>query len=186
MGADVPKEPPDEAYGRVTNPERFQPLHRAALELIARLATDYEVDRADGTDLDPEAARLWPGSRSTRLIPADGAPLTFTFTPFPGISLRFGYHGRDTFPPCGCDACNEDPTEEARRMTEVASDVVAGGLSETRRRRVFRSDTYESRLIRRDGGVWGRSGPAPTDPDPDPVDKMPLGTTDWSAWGAVP
>jgi len=184
MDADLPDEPPDGAYGRVTNPERFQTLHRAALELVDRLVSEFEVERVDGTDLDPEGAELWPGSRATRLMPATGAPLTITFTPFPGISLRFGYHGHDVFPRCGCDACNEDPSDEAQRMAKVVSVVVAGGFTETRRRRVFRSDTYESRLIRSDDQGWYGAGPSPIDLDGG--DKMPRGTTDWSPWSPVP
>ena len=33
--------PPDEAYSRVTNPERFQPLHAAATELLDRLEREF-------------------------------------------------------------------------------------------------------------------------------------------------
>ena len=37
--------PPDEAYSQVTNPERFQPLHAAATELLDRLEREF-VGRA--------------------------------------------------------------------------------------------------------------------------------------------
>ena len=37
--------PPEEAYSRVTNPERFQPLHAAATELLDRLEREF-VSRA--------------------------------------------------------------------------------------------------------------------------------------------
>ncbi|MDQ1506921.1 MAG: hypothetical protein QOD57_4648 [Actinomycetota bacterium] len=41
--------PPDDgAYERVTNPERFAPLHEAADALIARLESQYQVERTDG------------------------------------------------------------------------------------------------------------------------------------------
>ena len=36
---------PDDAYSRVTEPERFRPLHDWALEALARLQTDYDVIR---------------------------------------------------------------------------------------------------------------------------------------------
>ena len=40
-----PEGPPDEAYSRVTNPERFLPLHAAMLGIIDRLENDFEVER---------------------------------------------------------------------------------------------------------------------------------------------
>jgi hypothetical protein len=35
--------PPPEAYSRVTNPERFQPLHALALQLIDRVEASFKV-----------------------------------------------------------------------------------------------------------------------------------------------
>src|SRR5690606_1283273 len=40
--------PPEEAYGRVTNPERFQPVVDAALALIDDLTVRYQVVRSSG------------------------------------------------------------------------------------------------------------------------------------------
>ena len=42
--------PPDDAYSRVTEPERFAPLHGWALEAVARLQTEYEVTLDEGGD----------------------------------------------------------------------------------------------------------------------------------------
>jgi hypothetical protein len=42
--------PPDDAYGRVTNPERFAPVHAAADALVARLRSAYEVECREGGD----------------------------------------------------------------------------------------------------------------------------------------
>ena len=39
--------PPEEAYSRVTNPGRFQPLHDAATELLDRLEREFAVERLD-------------------------------------------------------------------------------------------------------------------------------------------
>ncbi len=50
--------PPDEAYSRVTNPERFQPLHAAATELLDRLEREFAVERLDVHDVDDELARI--------------------------------------------------------------------------------------------------------------------------------
>ena len=46
--------PPEEAYSRVTNPERFQPLHAAATELLDRLEREFGVERLEGHDADDE------------------------------------------------------------------------------------------------------------------------------------
>jgi hypothetical protein len=155
-------------------------LHAAAAELIECLTTRYVVERVDRTDLDGVAASAWPGSPATHLEPQDGgAPIVFTFTPFPGIMVRFGYGGWGSYPACGCDICSEDPGEEAERMRYVVGDVVAGGFFETRVRRRWRDDTYESRLVSRtrDGFTTQRG-----DIDPDTAARMPHGTTRWPTW----
>ena len=46
--------PPPEAYSRVTNPERFQPLHSFAEGLVARLEARFDVERTEGYGLDAE------------------------------------------------------------------------------------------------------------------------------------
>jgi hypothetical protein len=40
--------PPPEAYTRVTNPERFQPLHSFTEGLVARLEARFDVERTEG------------------------------------------------------------------------------------------------------------------------------------------
>ena len=57
-------EPPDDAYSRFSNPERFGPLHEWALEAVARLQRDYEVTVEEGHGMDAELERA-PLSRST-------------------------------------------------------------------------------------------------------------------------
>ena len=93
-----PGGPPPEAYSRVTNAERFQPLHAAMLEIIGRLENDFEVERKDGYGLDDELERgLDLASPSVRLSPrdADAAPITVVFTAYPGLHLRVGrWHAR--------------------------------------------------------------------------------------------
>ena len=44
--------PPDEVYSRVTEPERFKPLHDWTLEVVERLRTEYEVILEEGTGID--------------------------------------------------------------------------------------------------------------------------------------
>ena len=125
--------PPDDAYSRVTEPERFGPLHDWALEALARLQTDYEVTRDEGEGMDTELERA-PHSRPTlKLTPLQDscAPITVVFTDFPRLGIRFGRWATDIFPSCGCDACHEMPDEEFERFTQLLSDVVAGRFRES-------------------------------------------------------
>jgi hypothetical protein len=49
--------PPEEAYSRVTNPERFRPLHGSAERLLGRLEATFDVEREEGYELDDEFDR---------------------------------------------------------------------------------------------------------------------------------
>ena len=125
--------PPEDAYSRVTEPERFRPLHESVLEFVARLQADYEVTREEGTGLDTELEKV-PLSRATiRVTPLQNscAPVTIAFTDFPGLAVRLGRWETAWFPSCGCDACDEMADKEFERFTELLSDVVAGRFRES-------------------------------------------------------
>ena len=127
--------PPDDAYSRVTEPERFRPLHDWALEAVARLQANYEVTRDESEGMDAELERS-PLSRPTlKLTPLHDscAPITIAFNDFPGLAVRLGRWSTEWFPSCGCDACDEMPDEEFERFTELLSDVVAGRFRESLR-----------------------------------------------------
>lgn len=82
--------PADAAYSRVTNPERFLPLHTAMPEIIARLENDFVVERAEGYGLDEELERgMDLAHPDVKLIPADpgAAPIAVAFTDFPGLRV---------------------------------------------------------------------------------------------------
>ena len=127
--------PPDEAYSRVTEPERFKPLHEWALEAVERLQTEYEVILEEGTGIDAELERSTLARPTMRLIPRQEscAPITIAFTDFPSLRVRVGLWVTDRFPSCGCDACDEMPEEEFERFSELLSDVVAGRFWESMR-----------------------------------------------------
>src|SRR4030095_3373994 len=124
--------PPPEAYSRLTNPERFRPLHDFALTLLAQLHASFDVDRIEGYGLDSELEVGDLARPSVRLVPRDSkaAPLAMIFTTFPGLRVRAGRWCRAVFPACGCDACDETASDEAIRLAEMIDDVVAGRFRE--------------------------------------------------------
>ena len=120
-------------YSRVTNPERFRPLHTAMLAIIDRLESDFEVERAEGL----VSTRSWRGVwtllvRMLRLTPKDpdAAPISVVFTAFPGLRIRFGRWYIEPFPDCGCDACDESAEGEIERLNDMVDDVTAGRFRE--------------------------------------------------------
>ncbi len=127
--------PPEESYSRVTNPERFQPLHAAATELLDRLEREFAVERLDGHDADDELGRKSLARPTIRLVPHDpqAAPILVAFSEFPGLHVRFGSWRTESFPHCGCDACDETADGSIGKMTEMAEAVVSGGFRETMR-----------------------------------------------------
>ena len=139
-----PEGPPEEAYSRLTNPERFLPLHNAALEMLTALEQRFDVERVEGYDLDEELKIRGLLRPTIALRPTDpeAAPLTVAFTDFPGLSVRFGRWSAELFPICGCDACAEDAEREIERLTERVDILTAGGFREA---------------VVRPWGWWGRN-----------------------------
>ena len=148
-------------------------------QLIDRLVARHDVERVDGVDLDPDIPdEGWAGSPATKLTPhGAGSPLTFTFTPFPGVGVRFGHAGHAMFPSCGCDACDDDPVEESDDLAEVVAVVIAGGFRESRHRPVVGRDRYETVLQREDGTTRSIRSIDRRD-----LPSVPLGTTTWAPW----
>jgi hypothetical protein len=133
-------EPAPEAYSRVTNPERFRPLHQHALDLLARLEATYDVRRSDVFDLLPGIMQPLEYARApVTLTPATpgAAPVAVAFTTFPSLVVRYGRWHSQPFPSCGCDACAEDAGGEAERLDAILGKVVAGRFSEELRIPVF-------------------------------------------------
>ena len=125
--------PPPEAYSRVTNAERFRPLHPAMLETIGRLESDFEVERTEGYGLDEELERgLGLAHPCVRLNPRDpdAAPIAVAFSALPGLHLRFGRWHTELFPSCGCDACDESTEVQIERLNEMVDDVTSGRFRE--------------------------------------------------------
>ena len=109
--------PPEDAYSRVTNAERFRPLHPTMLEIIGRLENGFEVERTEGYGLDEELERGFGLARPcVRLSPRDpdAAPIAVVFSAFPGLHVLFGRWHTESFPICGCDACDESAEDQNR------------------------------------------------------------------------
>lgn len=125
--------PPDDAYGRVTDPTRYQVVVQTAVQLIDELNAAYQVElRQGGPELDPELCEGLQVERVVKLEPSseDAAPLTIVITTFPGVAIRAGRWRTALYPTCGCDVCGEPPDELAEDLARQLRAVAAGRLVE--------------------------------------------------------
>jgi hypothetical protein len=177
--------PPDEAYGRVTRPERFAVLHEAADALVEELAARYDVAVSTDVPLPADLGERGPDLvRTVRLDPAGGgAPIVIGFTAFPGLVLRCGRWYDDLVPACGCDACDDDPAELADELTRRVSSIAAHGLREQRvfRRRGLTRGVQQEFLIggAASGQRWSSIDNASARRRPD---ALGTGAVDWPPW----
>src|SRR5215207_9382292 len=133
-------QPRPEEYSRVTNPERFRPLHRHALDLLAQLEASYDVRRSEAFELAPAIMQPFEHARppvTLTPIASDAAPIAIAFTTFPSLIVRYGHWHAQPFPACGCDACAEDAAGQAQCLDALVEAVVAGQLSEELRIPLF-------------------------------------------------
>ena len=161
--------PPPEAYSRVTNPERFEPLIPVVQKIVDQLEKTYDVERTEGYGLDEELERNSELARPTislRPRSEQAAPITVVFTTFPSVMVRFGKWNREWFPSCGCDACDEDVEGEIESFTESVQNATRCGLEEVVRnpqspKRPKPPLTWRLRFPWRRGsdeGRWGWAG----------------------------
>lgn len=160
--------PPEDAYSRVSHPERYAPVQRVADAILSFLVRNFDVT----VEEDPADARELPWGpvlRSVRLIPADpnSARLTVFFTDFPGIFVRMGAFSGASFPSCGCDACDDSVDGVIDDLEQRVFAVVRGGLAE----RVVGDDWTETRLDFGDRGN-SQSGSAVEEEDQARVPAM--------------
>jgi hypothetical protein len=128
-----PDGPPEDAYSRVTEPERFAPLHPFALDLLNQLQRKYRVDRSENPlpsfDIAPNLA-VRPAITLTPQNAPSAAAIEVVFTNFPGLIVRFGRAHLERFPDCGCDACDETFEDQAEGLKWRLSQVAAGRYRE--------------------------------------------------------
>ncbi|SIN87197.1 DUF6226 family protein [Agromyces cerinus] len=146
--------PPQEAYSRVGDTERYRPLHAFALALADDLEAEFDVERDDEPALDgwlTEGVQVVTGIR-LRPRRSDAAPITIGLTSFPGVVVGVGEFTRLTLPVCGCDACDEHVADLVRSAREHVDAVVSGGFAEA-------SGGWESFRTERGSSEGGGSGP---------------------------
>jgi hypothetical protein len=125
--------PPADAYSRVSNLQRFAPLHAVASALIEWLQTTFDVTIEQSpviaTDLLNEPDDV---VSAIRVVPDDpsSATLTFVLTRFPGVVIHAGSLHDFRFPGCGCDACDDNAENVADELEWTVRTVVSGGYSE--------------------------------------------------------
>lgn len=146
--------PPTEAYSRVSDPERYRPLHAFASALADDLAIEFDIERDDEPVLDREFTAGVDVVRAIRLSPnaTDAAPITIGFTAFPGLVLGFGEFTRSPVPVCGCDACDDQLVHLVESAREEVDAVVSGGFAEA-------SGGWASFRTVRSSSVGGSPGP---------------------------
>jgi hypothetical protein len=125
--------PPEDAYSRTENLDRFEPLHTVARALIDWLIATFDVTVERNERVAADFGRqLRSLEAAVRITPRDplAAPLTFGFTSFPGVVLHMGALVDSTFPACGCDACDDDMLWLVDQLEWTVWVVVTGGASE--------------------------------------------------------
>jgi hypothetical protein len=120
--------PPEEAYSRVSDPDRYLGLRPIGHLLLDDLERRYDVRREVTTDRD---LRTNEPVAAIRLVPAtpEAAPLGLAFGSF-GLVLRTGRDDLLPLPQCGCDACDETVEDVADRLYEYVHAVVNGAFGE--------------------------------------------------------
>lgn len=131
--------PPEEAYGRVTDPSRYAELHVIGHDLLDDLERRYDVTRATSVVADRHSTTAAP---VVRLVPVDprSSTLGIGFDAFPGLTVYSGRAGEFHLPACGCDACDETVAECAERLQEHVEAIIAG--------------TFGEALVHADGAWW--------------------------------
>lgn len=121
-----------EAFGRVTNPQRYGVLYEVARQLLDDLTERYLVTRVPWGNSYPtgvppefvgEVVKLSPP-------PGNGGPVGIVFTKFPGLIVRYGRWRHSSYPHCGCDACDESPEQLAEELRGSVEEFITSNVTE--------------------------------------------------------
>lgn len=184
--------PPEEAYSRTADLDRFAGLHDVGRALVSWLESDFEVTVDAGVRKDPFPVRgIVDPVDVIRVTPSSplAAPITFVLTSFPGVALRAGVLHDFHFPVCGCDACDDDVVLVADDLEQTVKAVVAGRYTESigDHEPSFPDGAVSHRLTWEDGGWSGGSGRLEDTPE----ERLRLARatlpTDgrWAAWRRI-
>lgn len=113
-------QPPEDAYSRVTHPERYAPLHDVADALVAHLLAEYDCVAEEDATAPHEL-------RAVRLRPAGGQGFRLAWTDFPGVCAGLGGEVDEAAPLCGCDACDESLERAAAQFCDRVLAFVTRG-----------------------------------------------------------
>lgn len=113
--------PPEEAYSRVTQPERYAPLHDVGNALVAHLLAEYECTSEEDETGERELRAVWLRSA------AGTAAVRIAWTDFPGVLADLGGDVPEAAPMCGCDACDERLDQAAEQFVDRVLTAVSQG-----------------------------------------------------------
>jgi hypothetical protein len=181
VGTELPEE-----YTRVTNPERFLPIQDFALNLLERLAHEYDVLVLNEFEAVPNIMRPVEHARlPITLAPKaqDEAPISVAFTKFPGLVLRCGKFFNESYPVCGCDGCGRDADEEIERLQRIIDPVVAGEFVEEVELPLFGNAYLMYRLGRMHGSYgFASSGSGVSRDEARALMRSGFGRIEWAPW----
>ena len=125
--------PPADSCSRVSNLQRFAPLHTVATALIEWLQNTFDVTIEQSPSTATDLLRMPDDVVSAiRVVPRDpsAATLTFVLTRFPQVLIHAGSLRDFRFPGCSCDACDDNAMSVADELEWTVRTVVSGGYSE--------------------------------------------------------
>lgn len=178
--------PDPDAYSRVSNPERFQPLIEFVIDRFGELHRTFDVAQSEAfamgsaDELQPFVASRSPITLTPRSTAS--APLAVAFTIFPGVLMRCGYWRIEAFPQCGCDACQETAEDEIVQFSRVVDAVVGGRFHEVGSRPLFGRPEVRHVFYDADNAGWFGGTRYPSRAQARELFRgLPL-VTHWSAW----
>lgn len=174
----MPDGPDDDAYSRVTNPQRFAPLHDIARQTVDELLARFDASAADdhGVVTNGESLTI---DRRLRVTPlhGGGGTIVVELTPFPGLIVRLGRWHSFNFPQCGCDACDEQVPDIEVELVQIVAAFVNGHFAES---------LTSARLSHQFSGPGRTSSGWSAVFADSPLRAQPAESIEWPAWPLRP
>jgi hypothetical protein len=195
-----PDGPPNDAYGKTSNLDRYDSVQVVARTVIEYLDRAYDVVLESGPSCIDVFLRselgLIPGPvvvlEAVTIGPKDlsSAPLTFGFTSLPGLYLRAGVLHKFAFPHCGCDACDEGIDYLLDELEKSVFAVTQGHFKESikgRRRGTIKYEMNSAGRGESGSQIWkSRRALRYTGESPERIkaakDRLLKAPNGWTAW----